>query len=94
MCDRLCGLVVRVPDYRSIDPGLLRRVALLKTNVSKELSPSVIKVTRICGLGTSFQACQLLVTANVVLGSSILVTLMIEALGSSETSVLSRATRC
>jgi hypothetical protein len=36
---------------------------------------------------------RLLVTANVVLSSPILVTLMMEALNSSETSVLTRATR-
>jgi hypothetical protein len=36
---------------------------------------------------------QLLVTANVVPSSAILVTLMMEATRSSETSVLSRATR-
>jgi hypothetical protein len=34
-----------------------------------------------------------LVTVNVVPSSPILVTLMVEALGSSETSVLTRATR-
>jgi hypothetical protein len=37
--------------------------------------------------------CRLLVTANVVSTSPILVTLMMEALGSFETSVLKRATR-
>jgi hypothetical protein len=37
--------------------------------------------------------CRLLVTANVVPSSPILVTLMKEALGSSETSVLTRAIR-
>jgi hypothetical protein len=37
---------------------------------------------------------QLLVMANVVPSSSILVTLMMEALSSSETSVIIRATRC
>jgi hypothetical protein len=36
---------------------------------------------------------QLLVTANVVLSSPILVTLIIEAIRSSETPVLTRATR-
>jgi hypothetical protein len=36
---------------------------------------------------------QLLVTANIVPGSPILVTLMMEALSSSKTSVLTRATR-
>jgi hypothetical protein len=38
-------------------------------------------------------ACQLLVTASVVPSSPILVTLMKEVLSSSETSVLTRATR-
>jgi hypothetical protein len=37
-------------------------------------------------------ASRLLVTVNVVPSSPILVTLMIEALGSSETSILKRAT--
>jgi hypothetical protein len=37
---------------------------------------------------------RLVVTANVVTRSPILVTLMMEALSSSETSVLTRATRC
>jgi hypothetical protein len=36
---------------------------------------------------------RLLITANVNPSSSILVTLMMEALGTSETSVLTRATR-
>jgi hypothetical protein len=37
---------------------------------------------------------RLLVTSSVLPSSPILVTLMMEALGSSETSVLIRATRC
>jgi hypothetical protein len=37
--------------------------------------------------------CRLLVTANVVPSSPILITLMIEALNSSETSVFTRVTR-
>jgi hypothetical protein len=62
-------------------------VALVRTDVLEELSTSFIRVTRIGELGTT------LVTASVVPSSSILVTLMKEALISSETSVLTRATR-
>jgi hypothetical protein len=32
--------------------GMLRRVALVKTDILEELSASIIKVTRICELGT------------------------------------------
>jgi hypothetical protein len=32
---------------------MLRRVALVKTDVSVELSASIIRVTRICELGTT-----------------------------------------
>jgi hypothetical protein len=63
---------------------MLRRVAL-RTDFSEELSVSIIRVTRIGEL--------LLVTANAVPSSPILITLMMEALSSSETSVLTRATR-
>jgi hypothetical protein len=66
---------------------MLRRVALVRTAVSEELSLSFIRVTRIGEPGTT------LVTASVVPSSSILVTLMKEELSSSETSVLTRATR-
>jgi hypothetical protein len=66
---------------------MLRRVALLRTDVSEELSASFIRVTGICKLGT------MLVTASFVPGSSILVTLIKEALSFSETSVPTRATR-
>jgi hypothetical protein len=55
------------------------RVALV-INVSEERSPSIIRVTRI--------VCRLLVTANDVPSSPILVTLMREAVRSSETYVL------
>jgi hypothetical protein len=66
---------------------MLRRVALVRTDVSEELSASLIRVTRIGELGT-----RLAVTANVP-SSPILVTLIKEALSSSETSVLTRTTR-
>jgi hypothetical protein len=51
--------------------GMLRRVALVRTNVSAELSASVIRVTRVGELGTlavtsNRSVRRLLVTANVV----------------------------
>jgi hypothetical protein len=61
--------------------GMLCRVALVRTDVSEELSFSFIRVRR------------LLVTASVVPSSPFLITLMMEALSSSETSVPTRATR-
>jgi hypothetical protein len=66
---------------------MLRRVTLARTDVSEELSASFIRVTIIGELGTT------LVTAIVVSSSPIIATLMKEALCSSETSVLTRATR-
>jgi hypothetical protein len=67
---------------------MLRRVALVRTDVSEELSASFIRVTR-----RILRSVLRLVTASVVPSSPILVTLMKEALSSSETSVLTRATR-
>jgi hypothetical protein len=74
--------------------GMLRRVALVRTDVLEELSASIIRVTRIGELGTLAITgmCWLLVMANVVPSSPILVVSMMEALSSSETSVLTRAT--
>jgi hypothetical protein len=85
---------------------MLRRVALVRTDVSKEPNASFIRVTRIGELGTTPAATsnrrtlvflrsvrRLLVAAGVVPSSRILVTLMKEALSSSETSVLTRTTR-
>jgi hypothetical protein len=60
---------------------------------------SIIKVTRIGALGTTItemfirSVLLLLVTANIVPRSPILVTLMLEAISFSETSVITRATR-
>jgi hypothetical protein len=64
---------------------MLRRVALVRTDVSDDLSASFIRVTRIGELETTL--------ATVVPSSPILVTLMNEALSSSETSVLTGVTR-
>jgi hypothetical protein len=77
---------------------MLRRAVLVRTDVSEELSASIIGVTTIGELGTTLAAFlrsvrRLLVTANVVPSSPILATLMIEALNSTEKSVLTRATR-
>jgi hypothetical protein len=75
--------------------GMLRRVALVRTDISEELSRYFIRVT-IGELGTTptvtSSVRHLLVTASVVPSSPILVTLMKEALSSSETLVLTRAT--
>jgi hypothetical protein len=87
--------------------GILRRVALVRTDVSEERSATFIGVTRIVELGRTLavtstlrrnavflrSVCRVLVAASVVPSSLILVTLMKEALRSSETSVLTRATR-
>jgi hypothetical protein len=80
--------------------GMLRRVALVRIYVSEELSISIIKVTRIGELGTLaatskkfLRGVRRLLVADNVPSSPILVTLMMEALSSSETSVLTRATR-
>jgi hypothetical protein len=66
---------------------MLRRVALVRTDVSEELSASFIKATKISELGIT------LAVTSVIPSSPILVTVMKEALSSSETSVLTRATR-
>jgi hypothetical protein len=78
--------------------GVLRRVALVRIDVSEELSTSFIRVTIINELGTTLavylrRVRRLLVTANDVPSSPILVTLKKDAPSSSETSVLTRATR-
>jgi hypothetical protein len=80
---------------------MLRRVALVRTDVSEEPRASIIRMTRIGELLTlavssnrrTLRVHRLLVTAKVS-SSPILVTLMVKALSSSETSVLTRATRC
>jgi hypothetical protein len=70
------------------------RVALVRPEVSEERSASIIRLARISELGTTLRSVRrLLVTGNIVTCSSILVTLMMEVLRSSETSVLTRSTQ-
>jgi hypothetical protein len=66
---------------------MLRSVALVRTDISDEYIASITRVTRIGELRTSavasnrlflYSMLQLLVTANIVLSSTILVTLMME----------------
>jgi hypothetical protein len=79
--------------------GILRRVDLVRTDVSDELSASIISVAKIGELGTTLgvtsnrSVCRSLVKFNVVPSSPILVTMMMEVLNSSETSVLLTASR-
>jgi hypothetical protein len=70
---------------------MLRRVALVRTNVSEEFSASFIKVTKIGEQRTTLA--WLLDPASVVPSSPILLTLMLEALRFSETLDLTSATR-
>jgi hypothetical protein len=70
-----------------VSSGMLRRVVLVRAEVSEEFSASFIRAVFLRSMR------QLLVTASVVPSSPILVTLMKEALSSSETSVLTRATQ-
>jgi hypothetical protein len=62
--------------------GMLRREAFVKTEVSEERSEEILR-----------RVLRLLVTANDVPSSSILLTVTVEVLSSFETSVPTRATR-
>jgi hypothetical protein len=74
--------------WRMASSGMLRRVALVRIDVSEELSASSYHLVVLCSVH------RLLVTASFVPSSPILDILMKEALSSSETSVLTRTTRC
>jgi hypothetical protein len=65
-------------------------VALVKTDGSEERIASIIRADRISELGS---ALGILVTANTVPSSLILSALMMEAIRSYETHLLTRATR-
>jgi hypothetical protein len=88
-------------ERRVASSGMLRRVALIRTDTSEELSAYFIRVTRIGEVETtlavtsnrSTQLASVVVTASVVPSSPVLVALMTEALRSSEASVFTRATR-
>jgi hypothetical protein len=83
--------------------GILRRVALVRTDVSYESIATIIRVIRPCEQRSTLEITSnrstlkinayLLVIFNVVLSSAILVTLMMGAICSSETSVLVRTKR-
>jgi hypothetical protein len=78
---------------------MLYNVALVRTDVSEKSIASIIRATRIGGLGTSLAVyplkhaakeyyvsmLRLIVTVNIIPSSPILVALMLEAICSSET---------
>jgi hypothetical protein len=85
--------------------GMLHHLALVGTEVSEECIASIIRVKRISELGTTLTVTRnrgmkyilflcsmlgLLVTDNVVLSYTILVTLMLDEIHSSKTLVLTR----
>jgi hypothetical protein len=89
-----------------VSSGSLRRVAVVRTDVSEEPGASFIRVTQIGELEQhklqlatdvrceiSSQRTQKTPFFNVVPSSPVLVTLMKQALSSSETSVLTRVTQ-
>jgi bacterioferritin-associated ferredoxin len=83
---------------------MLHHVTLVRTDVSEERIASIIRVKRIGELRTALavtskcsivclrNVLQLLVISNVIPSSQIFVTLMMVAMRSSETSVLTRST--
>jgi ABC-type taurine transport system substrate-binding protein len=74
--------------------GMLRRVPLVRTDVSEELNTSIIRVTRIGEVRKlAVTSNRHTVTANIVPSLPIIVTLMMEVLSSSEMLVLRRGTR-
>jgi hypothetical protein len=72
---------------------MLHRVALVRADVSELHIASTIRVTRIDEVVEARSMLRFLVTPDVVVTSLILVTLLIKAIRSSETSGLTRGTR-
>jgi hypothetical protein len=87
-CVLLGALLIQATDRWMVFSGMLRRVALVRNDITEELSPSIFKLIRILR-----SVRRLLVKASAVPSSPILVSLLKEALRSSETSVLTIATR-
>jgi hypothetical protein len=76
-----------------VSSEMLSRVALVRTDVSEELSASIIRMIRIGELGTKLTVTSNRRTLRRNTKSPILATVMVEALSSSETSILTRAAR-
>jgi hypothetical protein len=83
-----CVLLLQEEERVIPTSGMLRRVVLVRIYVSEERSASIIRVTRIGELVTT-----LAVTRNRRTLRKNTVTMMIEALRSSETWIPTRATR-
>jgi hypothetical protein len=79
--------------WRMVPSGILGRVALVRTTFRRNLAPPSSGWQESVNLIFLCSVHRLLVTASLVPSSPILVTLMKEALISSETSVLTRATQ-
>jgi hypothetical protein len=101
MITRITSKMKQMSARRMASFGMLRRVALVRTDTSEEPSASYIRVTRIGELGTTVAVTsnrrtlrrntsvrRLLVTASVVPSLSTLVILMMEALGSPKRRLL------
>jgi hypothetical protein len=69
---------------------MLRRVALVRTDVSEERNASLMRVKRIGELGTTLAAS----INRSTLQTKFFITLMMEDIHSSDTSLHARAKRC